>query len=193
MEDFFARLKSATRTLHQEVEQTELAAAIMSPQVSTTTYIEYLYRSFMLHHTIEIEIFPQLKHLIPDLASRKKTDTIRKDLAYFTNEPPKEAASSPGMDYRDNTDFQLGLAYVTEGSTLGGLHILRHLRNALGPGIPGNFLNVYGDKTGTMWKSFLARLGNYQEGIAETRRQEIIAGALFGFERARNIFEKTPV
>ena len=190
MEDFFVRLRSSTHTMHKAVEQTNLAAAIMSPRVSTNTYIEYLSRSFILHDAIEVEIFPQMEHLITDLSLRKKNQSIQEDLKYFDVPPLEEGASLDYGDYRNNTDFHFGLLYVTEGSTLGGLYILKHIRKVLGPVIPGNFLNVYGDKTGTIWKSFLRQLDNYQAGIDEVRRKEIIAGAMFGFKRARDIFEK---
>ncbi|MGE8110438.1 biliverdin-producing heme oxygenase [Pseudomonas sp. NPDC086566] len=54
----------------------------------------------------------------------------------------------------------LGVMYVLEGSTLGGQVLKRAMAERLGIGHDSGaaFLDVYGERTGSYWRSFLERL-----------------------------------
>src|SRR5690606_24698100 len=102
---------------------------------------------------------------------------------------PKEKVSQPfhtfiDKNYRGGKDFCLGMLYVTEGSTLGGLYILKHLKSMLGADIPCSFLAIYGEKTGPLWRKFLQELTLYIDTAGEESEHKLIAGAIYAFERA---------
>ncbi len=187
MDSFFSKLKSSTEALHQAVERTALPRAIMAPEVKMETYTEYLSKSYTMHKEIEEQLFPKITAVIKDITERKKISGIEEDFKQLQSERIVSTYTSEA--HPDGLNFILGMIYVTEGSTLGGLHILKNIRHSLGASTPGNFLNVYGEKTGTMWKNFLAQFNDYQATLSEQEREDIIAGALFGFERAKQIFE----
>ncbi|CAG8871144.1 hypothetical protein PS627_04325 [Pseudomonas fluorescens] len=66
----------------------------------------------------------------------------------------------------------LGVAYVLEGSTLGGQVLKRAMaeRLAIGAGNGGAFLDVYGSETGSLWRGFLHYLGTAPDSPADQAR-----------------------
>jgi heme oxygenase len=85
-----------------------------------------------------------------------------------------------------STAHQLGIAYVIEGSTLGGKFILARLPPALAAlrGVATAFLEGYGAATGARWKSFGAIVERLVTSPAA--EAEAVAGAretLARFER----------
>lgn len=80
----------------------------------------------------------------------------------------------------------IGVLYVLEGSSLGGQVILRRLGPALGIGPlwAGRFFNGYGQATGAMWRTFVARLNAFGADPCAARVIEASALATFtAFER----------
>jgi heme oxygenase len=78
----------------------------------------------------------------------------------------------------------LGMAYVVEGSTLGGAYLLKRLA---GLGVTatqgGAFLASYGNARGRMWQHFLGTLENWdRRGVAHGA---VVAAALDTFHIAR--------
>lgn len=151
------------------------------------TYAAYLYKNLLMHKAVEEKVFPVLEESIKDISERKKTGAIQSDLNELGTQQAYEI-SFFDEQYRNNIAFNLGLAYVTEGSTLGGLYILKNVKQALGPGAPVRFLSVYGDKTGSRWKSFLESLHDFQSNLTKAEEENILKGAVYGFERAKAIF-----
>ena len=78
-----------------------------------------------------------------------------------------------------------GYLYVTEGATLGGQMISRHVREliAVTPERGGRFFHGYGNQTGTMWQTFRMALAAF----ATTRdtQDEVVAAAVQTFRTLR--------
>jgi len=189
--DFLARLRSETSAAHDQLEQTPLSMAVMAPEVSIESYKAYLQAMLAIHKGIEQTVFPVAEAVFGNMDERRKTELIRKDLeelgAGFTDmtEPFTDEA------YREDLAFNLGILYVSEGSTLGGKVILKNVLQASESGFEEatRFLDAYGDQTGSRWKSFLSALDNYQASAGETIRDQIIAGAVYGFARTADVFQ----
>ncbi len=188
--DFNLKLKSATESLHRSVETTPISKAIMSPLLTQDEYVQYLYKMYLIHSNVEQLVFPTVNTVINDVIARVKTPFLVSDMARLGKKADANVHSLLDDEYRNNLNFNVGLLYVTEGSVLGGLYILKHVKQTLGAATPGSFLNVYGDKTGTIWKNFIEQLNQHASKITEEESNEIIAGALYGFKRVGAVFSQ---
>lgn len=188
MEPFNLVLKKATSELHRSVEATPISRAIVSAELSTALYAEYLHRSFLVQADVEKYVFPAVTAVIKDVESRLKTPFILNDLMHLGKKDRPGDDSLLDANYRNSLAFNLGLLYVAEGSVLGGQYLLKHIKKTLGEETPGSFLNVYGERTGSIWKDFLEALNQYAATATEEQRQEITEGALYGFKRVEHVF-----
>lgn len=188
MDTFNLVLKERTAQLHRAVELTGISMSILSPALNQNMYANYLERILSIHSAVETTVFPVLQNLIPDLDQRRKTLAIRNDLKHL--ERAGEYAGDPMLDagYKNATDFNLGIMYVSEGSILGGQFILKHVKQVLGNDAPVEFLNVYGAQTGPLWKQFMESLNTYASAASDAQKQQIIAGAEYGFRRVEHLF-----
>lgn len=190
MNDLIAKLRSATAPIHQQLEQAEIAKAMMSPTIDLEKYNNYLKRVLSMHTDVEAIVFPGLHAVITDLNDRKKTAAVKKDLDLINVRGMQDQEISfIDKEYKNQLHFNLGLMYVTEGSVLGGQVILKNIRSVLGSSVPGNFLNVYGEKTGSLWKGFLEQLKTTESNSSEEEKKLLIDGAIYGFTRAIHIFK----
>jgi len=183
-----AHIKQVTAALHQQLEQSPVSAGLMSPAVTQAHYICYLQASYLLHSAVENDAFPQLAHLVADIEQRRKTAAIAADLVQLGAAPPQLAGGD--VPHSKSTSFWLGAMYVTEGSTLGGMYIMKHLRATLGSHMPFSFLDIYNHQAGTRWKHFLTIFNSYADTINNEGRDEITAGAMYAFEKANRIFSQ---
>jgi len=184
------RLREETSSIHQQLEETPLSMAVMAPVVSTEAYAHYLQAMLAIHKGIEEKVFPVTAAVISDIEQRRKTELIRKDLEELGSGFTDYTEPFADENYHDELAFNLGILYVSEGSTLGGKVILKNVLAASESGFAGasRFLNAYGDQTGSRWKSFLSALDNYQSGVGEVMRDSIIEGAVYGFRRTADLF-----
>lgn len=190
-QDFLSSLRAATAAEHKYVEQLELPKRIMSPELKVNEYEQYLRKLYAIHSFTEESVFPVISGIMTDSLQRKKTGALEKDLsALGSNVQKTNSFSSEG--YKSTIPFNMGMAYVSEGSTLGGLYILKNVNAVLGEQVTNatHFLNVYGAQTGALWKLFLAQLENYQAALNDNERAEVIAGAVYGFKRTAFVFNE---
>lgn len=186
MKQFMEMLKTATAAAHRGLENTAISKKIMSSSVDRETYSNYLSRIYDMHDAIEVSVGETIRPVIQDIELRSKAEFIRQDLVSLEKDVPEKNIFL-NEEYENNLNFNLGLMYVAEGSILGGQFILKNIVSVLGADIPCQFLNLYGRSTGTLWKTFCAQLNNYQRNLTINEREEIINGAVYGFERARFI------
>jgi len=187
MKQFIIKLKSATATLHKNLEASVLSKKIMSLEVNKTDYSNYLHASLQMHSDVEWHVFPIIANVIKDSSVRKKAFLIAKDIELL------EIYSKPNHTFIDDQynkqlNFNLGIMYVTEGSTLGGLYICKNLQQVIEPNIPQTFLTAYGEQTGKRWSDFLKMLEDHLITLDDVQKDEIIAGAVYAFGRTQELF-----
>ncbi len=184
-------IKAATAALHRQLEDAAVSRRLMSPAVNDSIYIIYLQAAYQLHSPVEDAVFPVLAPLIPAIETRCKAALVKEDLQQLGVMP----IALPLLQHEglNSIFFALGMMYVTEGATLGGLYILKNLREFLGKERPYTFLSAYGNRGGQQWKQFLYVLEQHAATASEKEKQEIINGALFAFKRALHIFNPTHV
>jgi heme oxygenase len=169
------RLKVATSDLHVRAEQ---YVHILDADATEDTYRAYLARMWGFHAPIE-ERFGRHRGLAAlgfAAAARRKQELLAADLeALGTGDEPPRCAALPATT---TVARALGVAYVLEGSTLGGRFILTRMQPRLGHlrGVATHFLEGYRGATGAMWRGYcamadaaLAEPGAYDEAEAGAR------------------------
>jgi heme oxygenase len=188
---FLGQLRGRTAALHQQLEELPLSKSLMSENISLSTYGWYLSCMKEVMKAFDNQILPQIASQIPQASDRPKYDAIEADLNHLAGNGVQIQAASPlQMPAMPNDAFAWGMAYVIEGSTLGGRVILKHITPKLGvtEELGARFFAGYGAGTGPMWKSFLEAMTSY--ALTHHAGEQIIHGALAGFGMIARHFEE---
>ena len=160
-----AEVRSQTRAAHVRLEN----RLLLTRAPTRARYTAYLARMFGVIRAVETLALrsPLVAQLLPDVAERShKSFDLANDLA----ELGLSAADLPLLpvgDVREPAQL-LGMLYVTEGSTLGGVVLARQLEAALGA-VPTRYLRCYGNGVAAKWRAFLPALESVDEPAARTR------------------------
>ncbi|MGO0629461.1 biliverdin-producing heme oxygenase [Pseudomonas sp. SAR267] len=147
-------LRQGTRDCHKLLEA---RLPFFSPSFDSADYRRLLQAYYGFH-------FP-LEHRLSDYQGRErhKAPTLARDLlALGLSEADIGALPlCQALPAIHDEASALGVMYVLEGSTLGGQVLKRAMAERLGIGHDSGaaFLDVYGERTGSYWRSFLERLG----------------------------------
>ncbi|HCV37987.1 MAG TPA: biliverdin-producing heme oxygenase [Pseudomonas sp.] len=147
-------LRQGTRDCHKMLEA---RLPFFSPSFDSADYRRLLQAYYGFH-------FP-LEHCLSDYQGRErhKAPTLARDLlALGLSEADVGALPlCQALPAIHDEASALGVMYVLEGSTLGGQVLKRAMAERLGIGHDSGaaFLDVYGERTGSYWRSFLERLG----------------------------------
>lgn len=147
------RLKAETADLHAEAE---LHVRILDRDATVADYAKYLRAMAGFHAPIEAQLATNTALVATgfDPAARRKAHLAVADLSVLgdAGEVPSAPVTVAGTDLYG----ALGVAYVIEGSTLGGRFIQSRLPPALTAyrGRATAFLEGYGEATGPLWKQF---------------------------------------
>lgn len=149
--DILEALRAATGPLHSEVDQ---CLPLARPLPSLADYRAHLrLLDAWMHRLSAFEPGP------PPLEAHRRqlAEDLRLCDALMPAEPsPHETDAAPETLHRDAA-FIWGIAYVLEGSRLGGRVLYRQLAERLAPH-PLNYLQGAGEQTGARWKAFIAEL-----------------------------------
>lgn len=174
-------LKESTQALHRRAEQ---YVRILDHDATIDDYARYLRAMYGFHAPIENALAADgaLEEAGFAAALRRKTPLLAQDLCRLDPCGPAPPCCF-ALPVSDSVARRIGIAYVIEGSTLGGKYILAHLPPELAAlrGTATAFLEGYGAETGARWRRFAeiaARL--ITTAGAET---EAIAGACDTFGR----------
>ena len=186
---FSEKLKQATAVAHSQLEDQEISKALLSKDISLKDYCTYLHLMQGLLLSAETHVFPLLYKQLQSTSARKKAYLIQEDLNFlgWKEEPLKDPQFNFDQEYSEA--FAFGIAYVFEGSTLGGRMIYKHVEDKLGLSFKTGaaYFWGYGENTGFMWKEFLEALNFFESG--SNQGDDIIAGANYAFEKIRNTFQ----
>lgn len=174
-------LKESTQALHRRAEQ---YVRILDHDATVEDYARYLRAMYGFHAPIENALAADgtLEAAGFAAALRRKTPLLAQDLRRLDPCGPVPPCCF-ALPVSDSVARRIGIAYVIEGSTLGGKYILAHLPPAVAAlrGTATAFLEGYGAATGARWRGFAeiaARLIALPGAEAEA-----IAGARDTFER----------
>lgn len=165
-------LREATKQLHEEIEQDNLAAKIMSHEISLEEYKLLLLQNYIAYKITEEQICNHLDNWKSDksLRLKKDLDSLNVDtsvLAHYKNR----------FSIKNKTEA-LGATYVVEGSALGGMQISKELPNCYQLSeIDKPYFFTPERKSMEGWNIFLKRLRNSEfsekeKHIAAQKAQE---------------------
>lgn len=169
-------LKDATADLHVEAER---YVRILDRDASRCDYARYLRAMHGYHAPLErMFLASDVLHeagFDADVRCRK-ADWMRADLAALDESCDAECTDVPRPS---SLSSAIGVAYVIEGSTLGGRFILAKLPPAIAVlrGLATRYLEGYGSETGARWRAFadLAERSHVDVAVAEAAACETFA------------------
>lgn len=169
-------LRDGTRDRHETLDQ---GLALTSGNLDRDGYLNYLRALLGWLEPLERRLW-QLDW--PDSlqahARAGKSDWIRADLAAAGDAAPvAHCPDAPRVNAADA--YALGVAYVVEGSQLGGRFLAKQLAD-ISPALPLRYLRGYGENLGPMWKNFLHYLDS--EAGAQGREARALQGARDAFD-----------
>ena len=173
------RLRAETGAGHQALED---ALPISRNCSSARVYRDHLRYLLAFHEVLEpgLQAVPGLRHVLPDLDSRWKTNILIADLGIWASGP---RPVGDGVPKPDSLAQGLAVLYVMEGATLGARTLLPRLRAAgVVPGDIGlGYLRGYGCDTGTRFKRVLEALN----ALPADDEEDVIAWSIATFEALR--------
>ena len=161
------RLKTFTTRSHQKLEKS--VSGLISRLHTSEDYSYLLGLFYSYFGGLERLIGHQgVEKYLPDCDERRNAKSISEDLLALHVSNP-EICKKDQLPFLDSPFQALGALYVMEGSTLGGVHIVKMIQKKL----PGNensfhFFSGYGDRNALMWNRFKEALNN-----ATTDEEEI--------------------
>jgi heme oxygenase len=183
MKKMLDHLREETKVLHQEIEKDNLAAGIMTHQISLEEYKLLLLQNYLAYREVEKKIQPYLESW-----DSSKSTRLKQDLENLKVET--EGLTTPSLEI-NNLAEALGAAYVLEGSALGGMMIAREIANceALAH-LPKQFFFSAEREHMQGWNDFLKRLRTSKFSQDEIEKAGKKARETFQF--FHQIFQFTP-
>lgn len=165
-------LRARTHGAHRSLDD---SLAVSDPAVELDDYVAHLEGMWTFHAPLERRLLSSevLLTRLPDLALRRRAHLAWSDLRALDRDPGKVPFPSCTPDLT-SLATQLGVAYVLEGSTLGGAVLARRLGAQLGLAPSAlRYLHGYGERTGERWRAFVQALDDAaldEEGVESAAR-----------------------
>lgn len=171
-------LKITTYPLHEWLESSPLFDSIKSKELSKEEYIELLKKMAGFISNIEqiIKTYKEEfeKHNLNDIEKRvEKTQWLKDDLKELGIE-----FSSKKIEFNTLSSFSsvVGALYVLEGSTMGGMQIVKMMKKNTQEDLPTNYYQSYKQETMPMWMAFAKWLDEI-----DVDKYEVTLGAMETF------------
>lgn len=193
--DILEKLRLETRADHDELEAIGLSDKIMSGTLTPEEYKKLIKVHYLVHRSLEeqLEMLNVQQHF-PEVhfEERKKMPLIRKDMDDLGVDEVEMVKYKVAGDLPDPQEPYglLGLMYVMEGATLGGMVIVKSLKkNDQLKGIDQfHYFGCYGGETGKKWKSFLEILQG--EGNKPAAKEQVVSAAKQTYQFFRSNFKE---
>lgn len=171
--DILEALRAATGPLHSEVDQC-LPLARPSPSLA----------DYRAHLRLLDAWMRRLAAFGPgplplDAHRQQLADDLRLCDALLPAQPSPYATDTAAEPLHRDAAFLWGIAYVLEGSRLGGRVLYRQLAERLAPH-PLTYLQGAGEQTGARWKAFIAELR--EQPFAPEAVRSACDGAVHAFD-----------
>jgi heme oxygenase len=175
-------LKLATAAAHASLERTLATHGFFD---SRERYIGYLQRFLAFQSEAECVLNAALaSQVVPDWKERRRSHLARADLQALGASEGALPVSSGHLPVMALPEQILGIAYVLEGSTLGGAYLLKQLAPiGITASHGGSYLASYGPSRGKMWQRFLTTLEDAHRRHANV--ESVTSAALAAFAAAR--------
>jgi heme oxygenase len=182
------RLKAETAAAHTRAERHPFQASMITGRLSAAGYAHWLHQMRIIHaaldHAIASAPAGSLLSLVAN-TSHTKAHLIDADLATLAPVTSAPLAAATHAATLCSTDTgAVGMFYVLEGSTNGGIYIARALQRAL-PTAGTTFLNPYGESLRPRWQAVRDALNT----LPTETHESIIAAATRTFDAITDLSE----
>jgi heme oxygenase len=176
--DILSHLRTATAGAHHDLEETINIPEVCASQQGYVKLLECFMGFF--------EPFEKVLQAVPGWVEkgfhwpeRTKTPMLQADLSALGRSEAQIAALPRCVDLPrpENLAEAFGCAYVLEGSTLGGRHILGVLAQSAIPQEAQHYFSSYGEEVGARWREFMAMLSDFPK--TETKSMTSMAVRTF--------------
>ncbi|NMH26989.1 biliverdin-producing heme oxygenase [Flavobacterium silvaticum] len=176
---FLQSLRSQTSDSHKKLDSLPASAVLMTAELTSEAYTRYLQLMYPVIKWAEEQAYSHLPQNIELPGQFKRHKLILKDLDFLRSKPIQTHFT--GFETTSVAE-SFGVAYVIEGSSLGGVYIAKNVKSVLGYDENGglSFLIGNGNTTGSNWKSFLNSLTGF--AVENDSQGEIIKTATRTFE-----------
>ncbi|WP_395749600.1 biliverdin-producing heme oxygenase [Prosthecobacter sp.] len=177
--DILSRLRATTGAAHQQLEdQIDIAKACASRETYTRLLEGFL--GFFEPMEAALQIIPGWEERGFHWSERAKPPMLRKDLRALGRSQNEVAALPRCTAFPQPATLAeaFGCAYVLEGSTLGGRHIMGVLAKSAIPEDARHYFASYGEDVPARWREFCAMLA----ALPETGADAMTAAAVKTFD-----------
>lgn len=189
-----ARLRAQTHFAHKSLDQCEALVSLLSPNLNIDTYARLLcamqvwfseaetLTQAIKHENIELQHIKDKGALLSEDINALNYNLIKTNT---TN-----ANTTPALLSSINNKFAvLGLLYVVEGSTLGGMVIAPKVQRALAREDVTSFYECYDEQKLAFFNKTMLAIKSAV--TSEKEAEEVVAGALDSFASLQHWIEKT--
>lgn len=165
-----SQLREKTNSIHQSTEALPLMRRLGQGLATATDYANFLSTLLLIYSDLEenLQRNERLNEVLPDLEERRKIPALTSDLSELALRGFHGRTSNLGRyakhfaPARTCLPSALGCLYVVEGSSLGGLVLLKSLSELLQSLDQkcASFLRGYGSQTQSKWKGFCNTLNS---------------------------------
>ncbi|OYW82043.1 MAG: biliverdin-producing heme oxygenase [Asticcacaulis sp. 32-58-5] len=184
------RLKALTTGTHDRLDQAIMAA---DPFGSRSRYADFLKVQYLFHRDIAaLYQNPDLDHLLPDLAGRRRLEAVAQDMADMGVTEIQGLAADP-LRFSAGTETDLptalGWLYVAEGSSLGAAFLLKFAAKlGLNPDFGARHLAPADEGRGLHWRTFTAALDAID--LTPDEDERVVAGAQEAFVKVHSLVRR---
>jgi len=180
------KLKAATRADHDRMELVSHSEQIAAGTLTRALYFELVLKQHYIHQKLEplvAEALPKQWKTALAFEQRIKLPLLEKDMAINGLGPQMLQVPDIALPDLPAVAQAAGCLYVMEGATLGGMVIVKKLRqNPHLEGIPAfHYYSCYGDQTGPFWKNFASTMDAHITDEQEQGQAIAAAQATFRF------------
>ena len=176
-------IKEATKDLHQQVEEENLARFIMDHSIDLGIYKLLLLQNFLAYQKTEKAIAPFISYF-----EGAKHEQLKKDLDQLQ---VSEVTLDTGFSCSNRAEA-FGAAYVVEGSALGGMVLARNIPKCSGLSSVEKHHFFNGDRDNLKsWNDFKNELS--QQDFSEEEQMQAIEKAKETFRFFREVFRMKQV
>jgi heme oxygenase len=181
-------LKHGTQTLHRSLDQHIMLSRLMSNSLSLSEYQDTLYCLYAWHKSIETILYSQ-NVLNLGLRMQPKHPQILRDIQNISSVEDDTDLTLNIQELKHISLVEkLGLIYVIEGATLGGLILGPKIAKTLKRRDITNYYSIYG---ATTRENFVHNMKVLDEYISSSAQQKLcIKSAQSGFAMLESVFNK---
>lgn len=165
MNNLKEHLKNTTWPIHEWLETSSSLQCFHSDNITLEQYQKLILKMNLFFNILEPKIASYKEKFISngliDIEHRlQRVNWLDEDLNKFDDNVDFDVVNKAEFKTLDSFDSIVGALYVCEGSTMGGMQIIKILQSKMNEDLPFRLYRGYEDKTMPMWQNFSMWLDN---------------------------------